>query len=399
LHLARDHGADVRVLEAGHIGWGASGRNAGFCCVGGSALTGEQLIARLGQASARAYYRSTVEAVDLVRNLLSDEAIEAQVKGSAEIELAHSPAAAERLRRECEVLPPALGADLEYLSPAACRERLFDSPEAFGAKVHRPAFALHPLRYCRGLAAAAARRGVRLHAASRVLEWRAGGGHRLLTAGGELRAKRVIYACNGFMEEGLKPAFDGRWLPIISAIIVTRRLTGEELGRQGWVTPDMLSTSRQVLNYFRLLPDGRLLFGGRGTSIGAPEREAQAYPELATTLGRMFPALAGVDVDYRWHGLVCFTARLYPTLGQLPDDQTVSFAYGYHGNGVSEASWCGKQLADWIGTGRAPDALPEALRGLAPQFPLARYRRQYFQAMLAFAKWRDTRSRRAALRS
>ncbi len=400
LHLARDHGADVRVLDAGHIGWGASGRNAGFCCVGGSALTGEQLIARLGKDAARAYYRSTVEAVELVRSLLADERIETETKGSAEIELAHSPAAAERLRLECERLPAELGAELEFLPAAACRERLFESPEAFGAKVHRPAFALHPLRYCRGLAAAAVRRGARLHGASRVLEWQTGKGtHRLVTAGGELRAKRVIYACNGFMEEGLNPQFDGRWLPIISAIIVTRPLCADELGRQGWVTPDMLSTSRQVLNYFRLLPDDRLLFGGRGTSIGAPAREAEAYPELSTTLGRMFPALAGVDVEYRWHGLVCFTSRLYPTLGHLPDDDSVYFAYGYHGNGVSEASWCGKQLADWIGSGRAPDSVPAAMRGLAAPFPLARYRRQYFQALLAFAKWRDARSTRAALRS
>ena len=344
--------------------------------------------------------RSTVEAVELVRNLLADERIDADTKGSAEIELAPRPRPQNACVTNANGCPPHSVRNVEFLPAAACRERLFASPEAFGAKVHRPAFALHPLRYCRGLAAAAVRRGVRLHAGSRVLRWQTGeGARRLVTAGGELRAKRVIYACNGFMEEGLNTAFDGRWLPIISAIIVTRPLSADELGRQGWVTPDMLSTSRQVLNYFRLLPDDRLLFGGRGTSIGAPAREAEAYAELAATLGRLFPALAGVDVEYRWHGLVCFTSRLYPTLGHLPDDDSVYFGYGYHGNGVSEASWCGKQLADWIGGGRAPGGVPAALRGLAAPFPLARFRRQYFQALLAFAKWRDARSTRAALRN
>lgn len=393
LHLARDHGIDVRVLDAGHIGWGASGRNAGFCCVGGSALPGDKLVRVLGVDGARDYYRSTVAAVETVRGLLQDERIDAEAGGEAEIEIAHTAAAASTLRRDCDEMPRLLGARLEYLSAGECRERLFACTEAFGAKVHRPAFGLHPLRYCRGLAAAAVRHGARLHAHSRVVEWRsAGGAHRLVTPGGCLRARRVVYACNGFMQEGLNAAFDGRWLPIISAIIVTRPLSAGELDAQSWRTRDTFSTSRYVLNYFRLLPDDRLLFGGRGTSTGNPAEESAAYQELATALGRLFPAWSGVDVDYRWHGLICFTLRMYPTLGHLPGDPSTFFAYGYHGNGVSEATWCGRQLADWIVVGEAPAAVPAALRGIAGRFPLARWRKRYFGAALAFAKWRDART-------
>lgn len=401
LHLARNHSVDVRVLEAGHIGWGASGRNAGFCCVGGSALPGEKLLRRLGVENARDYYGSTVAAVETVRGLLADERIDAEVRGDAEIEVAHSAAAAEQLRRECDVLPAMLGARLDYLSTDDVRERLFACTEAYGAKVHRPAFGLHPLRYCKGLAAAAIRHGAGLHAHSQVLEWRnPGAGHQLVTAGGTLRAKRVIYACNGFMQEGLRHAFDGRWMPIISAIIVTRPLTETELRVQSWQTRDTLSTSRYVLNYFRLLPDNRLLFGGRGTSTGEPGEESAAYRDLASSLGRLFPAFSAIDIDYRWHGLICFTSRMYPTLGQLPGDAGTYFAYGYHGNGVSEATWCGKQLAGWIATGRAPAEVPAALRSIAAPFPLARWRNRYFGAALAIAKWQDVRQiRRQAGRS
>ena len=201
------------------------------------------------------------------------------------------------------------------------------------------------------------------------------------------------------MEEGLNPAFDGRWLPIISAIIVTRPLAAAELARHRWQNLETFSTARDVLNYFRVLPDGRFLFGGRGTSLGDPDGERIAYRDLSRTLARLFPAWSDIEIEYRWHGLICFTARLVPTLGHLPDDPSAWFAYGYHGNGVSEATWSGRQLADWIGRGQPPAGLPAAVRGLPKRFPLPALRKHYFQLALALAKWRDARSVRAALRS
>jgi len=389
-HLARDHSMDVRVLEAGHLGWGASGRNAGFCCVGGSALSGEQILRQFGEADARDYYASTVAAVRLVDAILTDEGIDAARQGCGEIEVAHSARAAERLAHQCEALPRRLGADLRYLSAEEIRDTLFHCTEARGAKLHRPGFGLHPLRYCRGIADAARRRGAVVHTNSRVLEWtRDSGLHRLRTESGELRARRVVYACNGFMQDHLNNDFFGRFLPVVSAIIVTRPLSTNELEQQCWQSADTFSTSRRLLNYFRMLPDNRLLFGGRGTSIGDPEGEAAVYRELETSLARLFPAWRDVAIDYRWHGLVCFSPRLLPAIGTLPDAPDVHFAYAYHGNGVSEATWSGRQVADWIGTGTAPPALPAILRADPGCFPLARFRRGWLRAALAVARWQD----------
>ena len=80
-HLARDHGRDVRVLEAGHIGWGASGRNGGFCCIGGIGLQPRGAIRRFGIEAARHWHRAQVQAVELVRNLAYDEAIDVDMFG------------------------------------------------------------------------------------------------------------------------------------------------------------------------------------------------------------------------------------------------------------------------------------------------------------------------------
>ena len=394
LHLARDYGVDVRLLEAGHIGWGASGRNGGFCCIGGTGVQGANLIKRVGLDGAREYYQAQVEAVELVRSLASDEDIEYQAFGAAEIEVAHSERAGRGLVEDHEVLTDVLGMDAEFVSADAVRERFFDSTEQYGALIHRPAFGLHPLRYCRGLAAAAVRRGAVLHSHSQVLDWRKGddGLHRLSTDGGSLRARRVIFASNGFIQEDLDRRFYARTLPVISAIVVTRPLSSEELAAQNWRTVHPSASARHVLNYYRLLPDNRFMFGGRGHSTGHVDGEAEVYEQIIAKLRDVWPAWQDVAIDYRWHGLICMTRSLCPNIGQTEDDDSVYFGFGYHGNGVNTASWTGKQIADWIGQGKPPTSLPAIVKGLSGRFRLPKLRTKFLRIGIAVARWLDDRA-------
>ena len=392
LHLAREHDIDVRVLEAGHIGWGASGRNGGFCCIGGTGRHRGSLIRQVGLENARRFYQASADAVGLVRELADAEGIDLQAAGDAEIEVAHTPKAAAELQSDHDVMTSALGLDAELLSAAESRELLFESSESHGALISRPAFGLHPLRYCRGLAAAAVKHGAVLHAHSEVIDWhKRDGSHQLTTAGGTLRAKRVIHACNGFVQEDLSTAFYGRALPIISAIVVTRPLTQTELEAQRWQTRDPAINSRLMLNYFRLLPDRRFLFGGRGHTAGHAAGEAETYANNIATLRRIWPGWRDVDIEFRWHGLICFTATLRPSLGRLEDDPSVFFAYGYHGNGVNMATWSGKYLARWIADDRCPREIPDILTGLSRRFPLPKLRARLFRVGVSIAKWRDGR--------
>jgi glycine/D-amino acid oxidase-like deaminating enzyme len=392
LHLARDYNVDVRVLEAGHIGWGASGRNGGFCCLGGTGVHGAALIRHFGLEEAREYYRSQVAAVELVRDLGNDEGIDYEAFGAAEVEIAHSPRAYDGLASSYRVMTEVLGLDAELLGQDAARERIYDSTEQFGALISRPAFGLHPLRYCRGLADAAVRRGARLHSASEVVAWSdRNGGHRLATKGGTLRADRVLFATNGFMPEQLRNEFHGRTLPVISAIIVTRPLGNEELARHGWRTEHPSISSRHVLNYFRLLPDNRFLFGGRGHTRGTVGGERATYEKIIRAFRRIWPGWSDIDIDYRWHGLICMTGSMRPAVGRLDGDSGVYYGFGYHGNGVNTATWAGKQLADWIGCGAEPAGLPSIVKGLPRRYPLPALRRAYLRTGLAIANWLDSR--------
>lgn len=395
LHLCRDHHADVRVVEAGHVGWGASGRNAGFCGIGGTSLSLAEMEAKYGLEETRRYYRSQVEAIELVRQIIDEEGIDAGLQGDAELEVAPTRAAFRRLTAHARLQRERLGIDTQVVSADEFRGRYFESSELHGAVVQRPAFALDPLRYLHGLAAAAESRGAALHPHSEVIRWtKAGRDHVLSTAGGTLKAQSVILAANGFMPEHLNPALRGRPLPMISAIVVTRPLSDDDLAAHRWQTVNPAITARRILNYYRLLPDRRFLFGGRGHSSGNARQAAGTFQALAHRLGRLWPHWRGVPIEYRWHGLICITRRLTPSLGRLDEDPTVWFAYGFHGNGVNTATWSGRQLAGWLtGSGTRkdgwPQSLPLACRGISPRFPASSLRLRYLQARLALFRIQD----------
>mgnify|MGYP001825813716 CR=1 FL=1 len=400
-HLCRNHDIDVRVLEAGHIGWGASGRNGGFCCVGGDALGSEALVTQYGEAAARDYTKSQVAGVQLVRDLIIEEQIDAERHGENELAVACSARQFEKLREHAEFQFRVLGLDTQVIDADTFRESCFDSPVQHGAALLKPTFGLHPLKYVRGLARAAANRGANIHTGSEVVSWNRAGRHHVLqtSAGGELRAEKIVSAANGFMPEHLRTEIAGRTLPMFSAIVVTRPLTEDELARHAWQTTSPTFTARNLLDYFRVLPDGRLLFGGRGSASGDDRSAAQNFERLVKRMHAVFPEWRDIDVEYRWHGLVCMTRRLTPGIGRLDDDPNVFFGFGYHGNGVSAATWTGQQLARWIATApttstRPPDWLPQVVYGLPGRFPLASLRLSYIRAAIASLRVADSVAQR-----
>jgi len=395
LHLARDFGVDVRVLEAGPIGWGASGRNGGFCSIGGVKMSLKRQLRLFGRDETRRYYQSQAEAIELVRSLGQDEAIDFQAQGDGEVTVAATPAHYRALVEQAEAHRSLLGLDSEILSRDAFLEQGYDSPEQHGALKLRPTFGLHPLRYVLGLAAAAERRGARLHGHSEVVSWeKADGRHLLRTAAGSLAARHVIVACNGYMPEGLVPRLAGRVMPVQSNIIVTRPLTPEEQAAQRWRNDCPTIDSRHLFFYYRLLPDGRLMLGGRGALSGHPRAADRIYRWMERRLGEIWPHWRGIEISHRWRGLVCLNWEGRPAIGKFPDDPSVLFGFGYHGNGVNTATWTGRALAEWLAGSNASDSvvpahLPAAVRGPVKPFPVPGLRKLTLQAAISLNRLRD----------
>jgi len=395
-HLAKDYNVDVRVIEAGHIGWGSSGRNGGFCCMGGTMLGVSQLIRKFGVDEARKYYQAQAEAVELVRTIAADEEIDFDEMGKSEMVVAEKPGHFEELIRECDIQRDVLGIDCRMISREEFREQCYDAPHQHGALVQSPGFGLHPLKYCLGLANAAARHGAKLHDRSKVINWeKSGKQHHLETGcGGSLKANHVMVACNGFMPENLKQGLSGRILPLQSQIIVTRPLSEGELAAHAWKTNDPAINSRNVYFYYRKLPDNRILIGGRADFTGRLKSAEETAEKLHQAFGKLWPEWRGIEYEYMWRGFVCFTSRLRPSIGRLPDDPSIYLGYGYHGNGVNNATWAGRELAKWLVEGNdkmaaIPDHLPAIVQGVSSKFPLPKLRRQYARAGVAWHRFKD----------
>jgi glycine/D-amino acid oxidase-like deaminating enzyme len=116
--------------------------------------------------------------------------------------------------------------------------------------------------------------------------------------------------------------------------------------------------------------------------------------KLTARFHEMFPAWREVNIDYRWHGLVCMTRRLTPAIGRLEDDPSVFFGFGYHGNGVNTATWSGKQIADWVGAsgdnkGAPPKSLPSVVQGMPVKLPFPGLRLQYIRGAIAWRRLLD----------
>jgi glycine/D-amino acid oxidase-like deaminating enzyme len=379
LELA-EQGVDVRLLEAGHIGWGASGRNGGFACIGSHKLAYTKMIATYGLDATKAYYRAMSDSVALVSDNARRYGIDVWAREGGEVTLAHLPSRIAELKEEQSFLKETFGERTEFLALSDLKERGLYGPEFHAGLWEANATGIHPLNYARGLARAAAKSGAKLHEHSRLVRWeQQGSEHRLTTPSATLTARRVLFATNGYTPEEIATPLRGKLLPVLSSILVTRPLTADERQRQGWTSELMAFDSRKLLHYFRMLPNGRFLFGGRGGTDGS-EGAGIAYRQtLLSHFHRMFPAWRDVAITHYWRGYACLSYDLVPYVGALDDGGSVWTAIAWHGNGVAMASWSGRAVANLITKKKTRGELPGVLTRRLATFPIPALRPLYLK--------------------
>ncbi len=377
--LAGTHGLDAVVLEANAIGWGASGRNGGFALITLGKVGLEDRIRRWGIEAARRSIAIGVEAIETVRELIAREHIACDPGPDGSLLVAHRPSAVADLQERVRLYREVLGyPHVEFLDHARLEhDGYLRGAEASGALRTRNAFGLHPLKYVRGLAAAALRCGATLCERSPVVEWRREGSeHVLVTPRGAVRARTVIMATNGYTAEGLHPFFRGRLLPATSNIIVTRPLTAAEWRDVGMLTTQVYSDTRKLLFYWRRLPDDRLLFGGRAGVLDTPAGRSRCRRRLEAHVAAKWPALRGVASEYFWSGKVCLSYALMPHVTRAAGDPSVDSALAYQGSGVAMSTYCGGLVADLVAGKDVPRDTPLTSATL-PRFPLPFLRSAY----------------------
>ncbi|MET3130686.1 gamma-glutamylputrescine oxidase [Oxalobacteraceae bacterium GrIS 1.11] len=330
---------DIILLEAESIGYGASGRNGGFV-FGGFSLGERSLVGSVGLENGRKLYHLTLAAVELIRRRIVryDIACDATHAG---IYLANWFDDARLLDAQQRFMADSLGVDWQRVSRKDLAERL-DSQRYFGALYEANAFHFHPLKYAQGLARALADGGARVHEHSRVTRIAPdGAGWRITTAGGEVRAREVLVCCGGYIER-LYPKLAGAILPIATYVMVTQPL-GQRL-HTALKTEAAVYDTRFAFDYYRPLPDTRLLWGGR-IAIRARSPAAVAGLLYADML-KVYPQLAGARVDYAWSGMMSYGRHKMPQMGRLPDG--IWYGMGFGGHGVGPTTLSGEVLASAI---------------------------------------------------
>lgn len=384
LTLAQN-GMSVTVLEAHVPGWGASGRNGGFCCIGGAKLSGAQLSRRFGDRAATDFAKTQLAAIDHVAQVIGTHGIEAHTHSAGEVQLAHRPRHQRAFAAEAEVLAR-LGVEADVLTKQDLGNQGLDGPGFYGALHVRAGFGLDPGAYVTGLARAAARAGARIHGHTPVTDVTPRpSGQRLDTPTGQITADRVIIATNGYTPERLGP-LRAPVLPVQSSVLVTRPLTTQEQAAQNWRSDLMAYDTRNLLHYFRLMPDGRFLFGMRGGVRASAGAEARTLNRLTAHFHALFPAWRHVEIPHRWSGLLAFSRDLLPHVGEIPGTPGAIAAMAYHGNGVAMGSWSGHAAARLV---LGDDIRPAVMRRPLKPFPLAPLRRNILRVTYPLAALAD----------
>jgi glycine/D-amino acid oxidase-like deaminating enzyme len=345
--LAR-RGVDATVLEQHTFGWGASGRNGGFVLPGYKPEM-EELADRLGAERAAHMFRLSLEAIQTLSNLISEEGISCGFTRCGAVTLAAKPGHMRGLDQSGRFMREQLGYETELLGRDELAREI-ESPRYHGGLLDPGGCSLQPAQYAWGLAQAAERAGARLLEGTQVQRIRRiHGAFEVTTTRGTVRAREVFAATNGYTPPALGP-LRRRVIPIGSYQIATAPLD-EEQARRLVPRNRVFSDTKNLLYYFRLSPDRRMVFGGRASFTPTGTRRSAAI--LAAGMQEVFPELAGVTIEYAWGGKVAYPVDHLPHAGRL---NGIHYSMGYCGHGVALATYLGGRMGEVLaGVGEVPD--------------------------------------------
>jgi len=336
-------GAKVVVLEAGIVAGAASGRNGGMCN-NGFAQDYHGLSSRLGRERANMIYRAFDAGVDKVESIVAEERIDCDFKRVGKLKLAAKPEHYDKLARSQALLAKEVDPDTRMIPRSELRAEI-GSDRYFGGLLFEKSAGMHMGRFGRGLAEAAARHGALIHENNPVTGIRrlSGQGHELRTPAGSVRARQVLLA-SGTSAVGPLGWFRRRMVPVGAFIIATEPLPVALLDE---LTPRRRNTTdtKNLVNYFRVSPDNRLLFGGRArfTSSTDPESDRKSGTILQRAMVEVFPQLADARIDYCWGGIVDMTRDRLPRAGE---HDGLFYSMGYSGHGTHMATYMGAIMAE-----------------------------------------------------
>ena len=336
----------VAIVDAEIAGFGASGRNGGWCSalfpVSATKLAGEH-----GERAAMAQYQAMRESVDEVVRVAHDERIEADIAVGGTVVVARSTAQLARAEQDvAEAKQFGLGAEL--LDSAAARSRLA-ATNVVGATFAPQCAAVHPAKLVRGLADRVEQRGGRIYERTAATAIEPG---VVRAARGNVRAHVIIRATEGYTSRlaGMRRSI----APVYSLIVATAPLPRSTWERIGLAHRETFSDYRHLIIYGQRSADGRMVFGGRGAPYHfasritpGQDRVPRVFRGLRHVLTELFPILRDVPITHQWGGPLGIARDWHASVG-LDRTTGLAWAGGYVGDGVSTTNLAGRTLTDLI---------------------------------------------------
>jgi gamma-glutamylputrescine oxidase len=364
LHLAK-RGYKVALLEARHVGYGASGRSGGQT-IFGLAVGQQKLEREVGREDAHRLFDLSIEALNLTQSLIQEYAIDCDYRPN-QLHVAVKPRHVQELEQWARELREDYGyASVQLLNRDELKGHV-RSDRYLGGLLDPRSGHLQPLKYTQGLARAAEAAGADLYENSEVLRYEAGREVRVHTTEGSVRCAHLVLCGNAYIG-AVAPTLSRRILGVGTYIIATEPLD-EERARSLLPSNAAVADVNWILDYFRRSQDHRLLFGGRVSySSVQPPRLAES---MRQRMARVFPSLSDVKVANAWGGYLDITMSRAPDFGRLAPN--VYYLQGFSGHGVALAGFAGALASEAIaGTAERFDVFARIPHRDFPGGPLLR---------------------------
>ncbi|MCH9693524.1 MAG: FAD-binding oxidoreductase [Gammaproteobacteria bacterium] len=334
-----ERGFSVALVEANRVGWGASGRNGGQIINGVSGL--EKIRKKHGNGIADMIWHLRWRGNDIIRERVEKYGIECDLKnGFLEVALKERQLpwleeyAEERAGREFPY-------KYEIWDKARTQENLGTDAFVGGFICYRDGH-LHPLNLCIGEARAAHGLGVQIFEQSPVVNIEHGARPRVRTADGYVEADSVVLAGNAYSQ--LEPKhLSNLVFPAGSYIIGTEPLSEDVVNEINPLDVAVCDVN-EVVDYYRLSADKRLLYGGACNYSGRDPESIKSY--ILPRMMKVYPQLKDVKVEFEWGGKIGIVLRRIPTLGRI--NNNVYYCQGYSGHGVTGSHLMGEIMADAV---------------------------------------------------
>jgi len=342
-----DPGCRVALLEADTIGFGASGRNGGFCWASVAGLSNHFKRDPEKGAALREAIKATIDEVGAV---CAAEDIEADYRKGGSLTFATNPAQAARVRAHVDG-QHALGwseEDVRWLEPAEVREHMRVA-SCHGGMFSVNSAGVHPARLARGVADAAERRGAEIYEQTPVTAVEPG---CVRTANGVVRAPRIVLGLAGYLSQ--IPNYRRDAIPAYNYMVATEPLSRETWERIGLPHGKGFSDSSRFIIYAQRTADDRIAIGGRGLHYyygSAIEPRFEHNPrvdrKLVLALRELIPDLGEVAITHRWGGAFGMSRDMTASVN-LDPATGIANAGGYVGDGVAASNLAARTLRDLV---------------------------------------------------